>query len=88
MISGTLVAFGCRAARRVVLACAAPVVLAACATVPEGVSEIRVGVCGFNKKDDEQVVLRELRMQPKPDKSQPTQFVRSSVQLSHRIRPS
>ena len=51
-------------------------------TVPEGVSEIRVGVCGFNKKDDEQVVLRELRVKPKPDKSQPTQFVPPSAQAA------
>ncbi|MGP9534330.1 MULTISPECIES: glycosyltransferase family protein [unclassified Halomonas] len=51
-------------------------------TVPEGVSEIRVGVCGFNKKGDEQVVLRELRVTPKPDKSQPTQFVPPSAQAA------
>lgn len=51
-------------------------------TVPEGVSEIRVGVCGFNKKDDEQVMLRELRVRPKPDKSQPTQFVPPSAQAA------
>lgn len=51
-------------------------------SVPEGVSEIRIGVCGFNKKDDEQVMLRELRMQPKPDKTQPTQFVPPSAQAA------
>ncbi len=51
-------------------------------TVPEGVSEIHVGVCGFNKQDDEQVMLRELRVRPKPDKSQPTQFVPPSAQAA------
>ncbi|TNH16619.1 glycosyltransferase [Halomonas sp. BL6] len=51
-------------------------------TVPEGVNEIRVGVCGFNKKDGEQVLLRELRVKPKPDKSQPTQFVPPSAQAA------
>lgn len=51
-------------------------------SVPEGVSEIRIGVCGFNKKDGEQVVLRELRVKPKPDKSQPTQFVPPSAQAA------
>ncbi|RTQ97944.1 hypothetical protein EKG36_19600 [Halomonas nitroreducens] len=51
-------------------------------TVPEGISEIRVGVCGFNKSDAEQVMLRELRVKPKPDKSQPTQFVPPSAQAA------
>ncbi|MBB3142610.1 glycosyltransferase family protein [Halomonas organivorans] len=51
-------------------------------TVPEGVSEIHVGVCGFNKADDEQVMLRELSMKPRPDKSQPTQFVPPSAQAA------
>ncbi|WP_404416390.1 glycosyltransferase [Vreelandella aquamarina] len=51
-------------------------------TVPEGVSEIRVGVCGFNKKDDEQVTLREFCVRPMPDKSQPTQFVPPSAQAA------
>ncbi len=51
-------------------------------TVPEGVSEIRVGVCGFNKQDSEQVMLRELRVKPKSDKSQPTQFVPPSAQAA------
>ncbi|MDT0500410.1 glycosyltransferase [Halomonas sp. PAR7] len=51
-------------------------------SVPEGVSEIRIGVCGFNKKDDEQVMLRELRMQPKPYKSQSIQFVPPSAQAA------
>ncbi|WP_374765296.1 glycosyltransferase family protein [Yunchengibacter salinarum] len=51
-------------------------------SVPEGVSEIRVGLCGFNKQDDEQVMLRELRVRPKPDKSQPTQFVPPSAQAA------
>ncbi|WP_418135385.1 glycosyltransferase [Oceanimonas smirnovii] len=51
-------------------------------TVPEGVNEIRVGVCGFNKKESEQVVLRELRVKPKSDKSQPTQFVPPSAQAA------
>jgi len=50
--------------------------------VPEGVSEIRVGVCGLNTKDDEQVILRELRVRPKSDKSQPTQFVPPSAQAA------
>jgi SAM-dependent methyltransferase len=43
--------------------------------VPEGIGEIRLGVCGFNQRDDEQVVLRELRATPKPDMSQTTQFL-------------
>ncbi|MFI2817177.1 glycosyltransferase family protein [Vreelandella piezotolerans] len=51
-------------------------------TVPEGVSEIRIGICGFNKKDDEQVFLRELRVKPKADKSQPMQFVPPSAKAS------
>lgn len=51
-------------------------------TVPEGVSEIRIGICGFNKKDDEQVVLRELRVKPKADKSQQIQFVPPSAKAS------
>jgi len=34
-------------------------------TVPEGVKEVRVGVCGFHKQDGEQVMLRELRVRPK-----------------------
>lgn len=51
-------------------------------TVPEGISEIRVGVCGFNKQSDEQVMLRELRVRPRPDKSQPTQFVPPSAQAA------
>jgi glycosyltransferase involved in cell wall biosynthesis len=34
-------------------------------TVPEGVKEVRVGVCGFHKQDGEQVMLRELRVKPK-----------------------
>nr|WP_298249102.1 glycosyltransferase [uncultured Halomonas sp.] len=51
-------------------------------TVPDGISEIRVGMCGFNKKDDEQVMLRELSVKPKPDKSQPTQFVPPSAQAA------
>lgn len=51
-------------------------------TVPEGISEIHVGVCGFNKSDGEQVLLRELRMAPKPDKSQPAKFVPPSDQAA------
>jgi glycosyltransferase involved in cell wall biosynthesis len=34
-------------------------------TVPEGVREVHVGVCGFHKQDGEQVMLRELRVKPK-----------------------
>ena len=44
-------------------------------TVPEGVGEIRVGLCGFNNKESEQVILREFRVAPKLDKSDPVQFV-------------
>jgi spore maturation protein CgeB len=48
-------------------------------SVPEGVSEIHVGVCGFNLRDDEQVVLRELRVKPVPRKTQHTEFVSPSA---------
>nr|WP_298249095.1 glycosyltransferase [uncultured Halomonas sp.] len=34
-------------------------------TVPDDVSEIRVGVCGFHKQEGEKVTLRELRVKPK-----------------------
>lgn len=34
-------------------------------TVPEGVKEVRVGVCGFHQQDGEQVIMRELRVKPK-----------------------
>jgi hypothetical protein len=50
--------------------------------VPEGVVEIRLGVCGFNKKGSEQVALRELTVQPKPDKSKPSTFVPPSAQAA------
>lgn len=50
--------------------------------VPEGVSEIRLGLCGFNKKEGEQVFVRELKVRPKPDKSAPTQFVPPSPQAA------
>jgi glycosyltransferase involved in cell wall biosynthesis len=51
-------------------------------TVPEGVSEIRLGLCGFNKKESEQVFVKALSVKPKPDKSQPTQFAPPSAQAA------
>lgn len=51
-------------------------------SVPEGVSEIHVGVCLFNAQPDEQVLLRELRVQPKPEQPQPAQFVPPSAQAA------
>lgn len=51
-------------------------------SVPEGVSEIRVGVCSFNQNDDEQVMLHELRVKSKRDESHPIQFVLPSAQAA------
>lgn len=50
--------------------------------VPESVSEIRLGLCGFNKKESEQIFVRELSVLPKPDKSVPTLFVPPSAQAA------
>lgn len=50
--------------------------------VPDNISEIRIGFCGFNKQANEQVMLRELSVKPQPDKSQPTQFVPPSAQAA------
>ncbi|UTD55539.1 glycosyltransferase family protein [Halomonas sp. MS1] len=51
-------------------------------TIPKGVSEIHLGLCGFNKGDNEQIFVKELKVRPKPDKSQPTQFVAPSAQAA------
>lgn len=49
--------------------------------VPEGVSEIRLGLVGFNNKQGEQIFVRELKVWPKPEKSS-TQFVLPSPQAA------
>lgn len=51
-------------------------------TVPDGISEIRLGLCGFNKKEGEQIFVRDLSVRPKPDKSAPTLFVPPSAQAA------
>lgn len=51
-------------------------------TVPAGVREIRVGLCGFNQTPDERVTLRELRVHPKPDHSKAPKFVPPSPQVA------
>ncbi|MDX1751272.1 MAG: glycosyltransferase [Methylophaga sp.] len=51
-------------------------------TVPKGVSEIKLGLCGFNKGDSEQIFVKDLKVRPKQDKSQPTQFVAPSAQAA------
>lgn len=51
-------------------------------TVPDGVSEIRVGFCGFNQRKDEQVVLRELIVKPFAGNLQPQRFVPPSPQAA------
>lgn len=51
-------------------------------TVPDGVSEIRLGLCGFNKKDGEQIFVRKLSVRPKPDKASLTLFVPPSAQAA------
>ena len=50
--------------------------------VPEGVSEIRLGVTSFNTKNKEKVMLRKLRVKPRPDNNKPTQFVPPSAQAA------
>lgn len=50
-------------------------------TVPKGGSEIRLGVCGFNKKEGEKVFVRALNVRYKPEKSA-TQFVPPSPQAA------
>ncbi|MFO8142222.1 MAG: glycosyltransferase [Marinobacter sp.] len=51
-------------------------------SVPAGVEEIRVGLCGFNQEEGEQVILRELRVRPRLRKSWPSQFVPPSPQAA------
>ena len=51
-------------------------------TVPAGVREIRVGLCGFNQTSDEWVTLRELRVHSKPEHSQAPKFLPPSRQAA------
>lgn len=50
--------------------------------VPKGITSLKLGVCGFNNKEGELVVLRTLRMSPKPDKSKPSLFIPPSQQAA------
>lgn len=51
-------------------------------TVPDEATEIQLGVCGFNKKDGEQVFIRDLEIKPKIDKSPVNNFVAPSAQAA------
>lgn len=50
--------------------------------VPEGVAEIRLGLCGFNKAVQEKVFVRELQVRPKADKLKLVQFIPPSKQAA------
>jgi len=50
--------------------------------VPEGVTEICIGFCSFNKKEFEQVFIKDFSVRPKLDMSLPIRFVPSSAQAS------
>ncbi|MFC6669108.1 CgeB family protein [Marinobacterium aestuariivivens] len=51
-------------------------------TVPEGVTQIRLGLCGFSKSVSEHVFVKELSVKPKTDKTHPSKFVPPSAQAS------
>lgn len=50
--------------------------------VPKGITSLKLGVCGFNNKEGELVVLRSLTMSPKPDKSKPSLFIPPNQQAA------
>lgn len=50
--------------------------------VPKGITSLKLGVCGFNNKEGELVVLRSLTMSPKLDKSKPSLFIPPSQQAA------
>lgn len=50
--------------------------------VPKGITSLKLGVCGFNNKEGELVVLRSLTMSPKPDKSKSSRFIPPSQQAA------
>ncbi|MDD7911501.1 glycosyltransferase [Pseudovibrio exalbescens] len=51
-------------------------------TVKEGIRAIRIAACGFNQSDDEYVILRELKVKPKPNSSHTHRFLRPSAQAA------
>ena len=50
--------------------------------VPNGVSKIHVGFCGFNIVEQEQVFVKNFSIEPKLEKSQTTKFIAPSVQAA------
>lgn len=48
-------------------------------TVPHGVVEVRLGVCGFNQTEGEQVFVKDLSVQPKAEKTAAPIFVAPSA---------
>ncbi|MGP5647164.1 CgeB family protein [Psychrobacter celer] len=50
--------------------------------VPKGVSQIKIGLCGFTIENDEQVFVKNFSIEPKIDQSQVTKFITPSVQAA------
>lgn len=50
--------------------------------VPKGVTSIQIGLCSFNKKDGELILLRSMRMYPTADKLKASPFIPPSQQAA------